>query len=391
MLRKLLFKTQDRKQLIIALTGAFLALTFLVTALHYFIRLTQFGATAEMLNTNTIIVQKKVGNSSTLMLTKMDFSQREIERLKNEHYIQDVQPIISNNFDVEIETSDPAVPRFRSDVFIQTVDARFLDVTSEKWNWKRNDPLVPIILPRDFLVMLNTFMSSSGIPPISEDLAKDIQFKLRLKNGVKTTYIDAKIIGFTNEVSAILVPEAFMAFGNREFNSGNSPKITQLMLSSKKNKFGLVEELLYRKGLEAKNAQLMVGRLKSVAGTLLVIIMGMAVVALFTAGLVFVQYLQLLLSRNSYEIQTLLRIGYYENAIVMCFFTYFVQLFALLSIASLATFFWLKHLLDELLTTGGVPMDTHVSVVVIASLIGVFIVFCFASFWTARRGVATLF
>lgn len=391
MLKKLLFKNQGKKQLTIAIAGAFLGLTFLISSLHYFIQLTQFGNTAEMLTTNALIVQKKVGNSSTLLLAKMDFTQREIAKLRSEPYLEDVQPILSNNFDIEVETSDPVVPRFRSDVFIQTVDARFLDVKSEKWKWKMGDTCVPIIMPRDFLVMLNTFMSSSGIPPISEDLAKDIRFKFRLRSPSKTSYIDARIIGFTNEVSAILVPETFMTFGNTQFNSGNPIKITQLMLSSKKNKFGLVENLLYRKGLEAKKAQLMVGRLKSVAGTLLAIIMGMAFVALFTAGLVFVQYLQLLLSRNKYEIQTLLRIGYYKRTIVTYFFTYFVQLFALISIASLVAFFGLKYLLDDLLKTGGLPIDTRVSTLVIVSLVAAFAVFCLISRQTAKKGVSKLF
>ena len=51
-------------------------------------------------------------------------------------------------------------------------------------------------MPRDFLVMLNTFMSSSGIPQVSEDLAKEIQFKLRISNDKNKEFVVAKIVSY---------------------------------------------------------------------------------------------------------------------------------------------------------------------------------------------------
>ena len=81
MLKKLLFKNQDKKQLIIAMIGAFMGITFLVTSIHYLIKVNEFGKGTEILGPNTIIVQKKVTSSSSLGLTKTDFSKREIEKL----------------------------------------------------------------------------------------------------------------------------------------------------------------------------------------------------------------------------------------------------------------------------------------------------------------------
>ena len=85
MLPKLLFQNQDKKQLIIAIIGAFLGITFLVTSIHYLIRVNEFGRGAEILGPNTIIVQKKVNNSAVLGLAKTDFTEREIEKMKQGH------------------------------------------------------------------------------------------------------------------------------------------------------------------------------------------------------------------------------------------------------------------------------------------------------------------
>ena len=387
MLSKLLFRNQDRKQLIIAIVGAFMGITFLITSIHYLIRVNEFGKGADILGPNTIIVQKKVTNSSSLNLTRTDFSEREIEKIKAEKFIQDVKPVISNNFDVSFETADPLVPRFRSDVFIQTVDPSFLDVKSTKWHWKEGDAFVPIIMPRDFLVMLNTFMSASGIPQISDDLAMDIRFKFTLSDDKNKEWVDARIIGFTNEVSSILVPESFMTYGNSKYTSGKEKKITQIMISGKESEFGLVEDLLKKRGLESKNSQMVVGRLKSVVGTLFLVVLGISVIAVFVSGLVLIQYMQLLMSRNAYEVRTLLRIGYHPAVIIRKFFLYFVKIFGIVAALGLAVFFVFKFFLDAMFESGGLYIDTSLSIVAIGALVLTYGLFTIASFRTASRGI----
>ncbi|MFA7273553.1 MAG: FtsX-like permease family protein [Crocinitomicaceae bacterium] len=390
MLNKILFKNQDKKQLIIAMIGAFMGITFLVTSIHYLIKVNQFGKGADILGPNTIIVQKKVTNSSSLNLTKTDFSTREIEKIKAESFIQDVKPVISNNFDVSFETNDPLVPYFRSDVFIQTVDQNFLDVKSVKWKWQKGDEFVPMILPRDFLVMLNTFMSASGIPQVSDDLAMDIKFKFRLRdpnNSDKEEHVNAKIIGFTNEVASILVPETFMEYGNEVYAGTTENKITQIMISGKESEFGLVEDLLNKKGLESKNSQMVVGRLKSVVGTLFLVVLGISVIAVFVSGLVLIQYLQLLLSRNAYEVKTLLRMGYPPRQLIRSFSTYFIKIFGLVALIGLGIFFIFKIFLDRMFESGGLYIDTHIAWLAIVALGIAYALFALASYLNAKKGI----
>jgi hypothetical protein len=387
MLNKLLFRNQDKKQLVIAIIGSFLGITFLITSIHYLIKVNEFGEGADILGPNTIIVQKEVSNSSTLNLTKTDFSQAEIDKLKKEPYILDVKPVISNNFDVSFETADPLVPRFRSDVFIQTVDPDFLDVKSAKWGWKEGDTIVPIILPRDFLVMLNTFMSASGIPQVSDDLAMDIRFKFTLSNETQKEWVNAKIIGFTNEVASILVPENFMAYGNQKYGIASEQKITQLMISGKEGEFGLVEDMLKTKHLESKNSQLVVGRLKSMIGTLILVVLGISVIAVFVSGLVLIQYAQLLMSRNAYEVRTLLRIGYAPKVLIRAFFIYFLKIFGWVSLLGFGMFFVFKIWLDAMFEEGGLYIDTGITGISILALFLAYSLFGVASFFNAKRGI----
>lgn len=387
MLRKLLFKYQDKRQLIIAVAGAFLGMTFLITSIHYLIKVNEFGEGADILGPNTLIVQKKVSSSNTLQLAKTDFTQSEIRQLKGESFILDVQPVITNNFDVSLETDDPLVPRFRTDVFVQTLDKEFLDVKSAEWSWNQSDTVVPIIMPRDFLVMLNTFASASGIGQVSDEVAMDIKFKFTLKSEDKKEWMSAKIIGFTNSVSSILVPESFMTWANNRYAADKEQKITQLMISGAENEFGKVESLLKERHLETKNTQMVVGRLKSMVGTLIMVVLGISVIAVFLSGLVLIQYLQLLISKNSYEVRTLLRLGYHPKLLTKLFLIYFTKVFGIIALMSISTFLIAKWFLDSLFEDGGLYINNTLTFTSLVALAISFGLFAFASYRSASKGI----
>jgi ABC-type antimicrobial peptide transport system permease subunit len=390
MVRKLLFNHQDKKQLYIALLGVFIGITFLVTSVHYLLRVSEFGKDTEIIGANILVIQRKVTSSSTLNLTKTDFELEEIEQMKKEPFIEDVQAVVSNNFRVWLELNEKRIPPFKTDVFIQAVDKKFLDVKSDKWKWKEGDSFVPIIMPRDFIVMLNTFMSASGIPQISDELALDIKFRLRISNGQKEEWVDSKIIGFTNEIPALLVPEEFMDYANANFSDGSEANITQVMIAGKEGEFGKLEAYMDEHGLESRNSQVVVSRLKSIVGTLFGVISGISVIAVLLSGLVLIQYLQLLMTHNKYEIRTLLRLGFAPKELINAFFLYFLKLFFIIASLGFLSFIGLKTIVDEIFKTGGINLNQSISWISVITLALSLFIFAISSLITANKGVLSL-
>ncbi len=387
MLRKLLFAYQDKKQLYVAIIGSFLGLTFLITSIHYLVRINEFGQGAEILGPNTLIIQKKVTSASTMKLTKTDYSEKEINFLKKQPSVLQVKPVISNNFGIWFETDDEMIPPFKTDIYVQTVDPSFLDVKSKKWHWKEGDEYVPIIMPRQILVMLNAFASSAGFPQVSEELAMDVNFKFALKGENEKEWFKVRVIGFSNQVNSILVPEEFMTFGNAKYAPDKPTKITQLVISGKESKFGDLEGLIKENGMESKNEDMIMGRLKSMVSTLIIIILGVSIVAVFMAGLVLIQYAQLLLSRNAYEVRTLLRIGYSPKVVIKQFFVYFVKVFSIIASCSIITFMIFKLLLDSKLKTGGLYIDTAFTLSSFGALVAAFLLYAYANYRNIKKGV----
>jgi len=387
MLQKTFFKQQDRVQLSIAFIGALLGLTFLITSIHYLIKVNEFGRGNEILGPNTLIIQKKIGANNAFQLGKNDFTKREIELIKAESFVAAVEPIISNNFDVSLQTNSPVVPYFRTDVFLQTVNPTFIDVPAQKWTWKKGDAYVPLIMPRDFLVMLNTFMSAKNIPTVSDEIAQSIPFEFTLKHGDRKEKMNVRIIGFTNEISSLLVPESFMKWANEQYGQSTDQKITQLMLAGKENQFGLVEGMLKEKHLESKNAQVLVGRLKSMIGTFIWIVLCVSILAVFLSGLVLIQYLQLLINKNNYEIKTLIRLGYHPKTLVNTFVRYFLNVFGSITVLSIVLFNIVKFYLDAAFNKGGVYIESSFTFASYLAIVIAYVIFTLASFISAKKHI----
>jgi ABC-type antimicrobial peptide transport system permease subunit len=220
-------------------------------------------------------------------------------------------------------------------------------------------------------------------------LAKRIRFKLTLESPdrKKKESHKAYIVGFTNSVASILVPEEYMTYANEKYSPNEEQKVTQLMISSKDGQFGKMEEYMNKHGLESAESEMDLSRLKSIVGTLFLVVIGISVIAVFVAGLVLIQYMQLLITRNLYEVRTLMRIGYHPRELVMKFFKYFSIIFAIVIGIAFITFVLLKFQLDKLFSNGGVYIDNSLSWWSFGALIFAYAFFMLSSFLTARKGI----
>jgi len=104
MLNKLLFRNQDKRQLVIAMIGAFLGITFLVTSIHYLIKVNEFGEGNDILGPNTIIVQKKVTDANLFGMSNTHFSKDAMEEIRSLPFIKMTKPVVSSN--LYFETND---------------------------------------------------------------------------------------------------------------------------------------------------------------------------------------------------------------------------------------------------------------------------------------------
>ena len=383
-MRKLFFKYQNKKQLTLALVGTFLGLFFLFTSLHFLHKIYTYGENSEMLSKNTIVIQKKVTSGPLLGLNNPEFSDEQIDEVRSMEFVESCDPIRSNTFDVVLSIDDPLIPAFNSNIYVQSVHEDYLDVKTDHWDWDEGSKTLPIIMPRDFLMMMNNFLSASNIPQLSDDLVLDLKIDLNIGPRNYRETIHARIVGFTNELSSILVPEYFLNWANQKYGEKEKEVISQLVVKSKDGQFGLLENYLEEKDFESKKSQLLIAKLKSTLGVLLTIISTISLLAVFLSMLVLIQYLQLIMTKNDYEIRTLLRLGHAPNQLIKVFLRYFMSLFSVVAVLSLLLFIPAKYYLQQIFISNGISLDSSLSIYLFLLVIFVFILFAL-SIWLSTK------
>ena len=162
------------------------------------------------------------------------------------------------------------------------------------------------------------------------------------------------------------------------------------MIAGKEGEFGKLEAYMDEHGLESRNSQVVVSRLKSIVGTLFGVISGISVITVLLSGLVLIQYLQLLMTHNKYEIRTLLRLGYAPKGLINAFFWYFLKLFVIIASLGFLSFVGLKFIIDEIFKTGGIYLNESISLISVITLIISLLIFAISSLITANKGVLSL-
>ena len=383
-MRQLFFKYQNKKQLTLALVGTFLGLFFLFTSLHFLHKIYTYGENSEMLSKNTIVIQKKVTSGPLLGLNNPEFSDEQIDEVRSMEFVESCDPIRSNTFDVVLSIDDPLIPAFNSNIYVQSVHEDYLDVKTDHWDWDEGSKTLPIIMPRDFLMMMNNFLSASNIPQLSDDLVLDLKIDLNIGPRNYRETIHSRIVGFTNELSSILVPESFLHWSNQKYGEKEKEVISQLVVKSKDGQFGLLENYLKENEFESKKSQLLIAKLKSTLGVLLTIISAISLLAVFLSILVLIQYLQLIMTKNDYEIRTLLRLGHAPNQLIKVFLRYFMSLFSVVVVLSLLLFIPAKYYLQQIFISNGISLDSSLSIYLFLIVIFVFIVFAL-SIWLSTK------
>ena len=391
-MQKLFFTNQNRFQLISACLGLAIGLILLLSSIQLYHKAKLYNEESEMLDAHALIIQKQVSRVSHLGLGSPNFSKSEIEGLKSQEFILACSPIISNQFEVVIAIDDPVIPAFNSNIFLQSIENEFINISPTYFGWNDSSDFVPVVMPRNFLIMLNTFLSASQLPQLSESLVSNVQMNLMIGPRSKRTSIPARIVGFTNTFSSILVPSTFMKKANLKYADTQNQFHSQIIIKPIDEKLGLLESYLKEMGYESGEDQLFVSRLKSALSLALMFMLSLAVLTLSLSIIIMIQYLQLMLSSLSFEIRLMLRLGHSIKTLKSKFFRYFMFVFILTALISFGSFYFLSLTIDDKLISSGISIKESTSIWTLVSLLAVFIIFAITvDIYTTRKIKAQFF
>lgn len=336
-----------KRQFLGASLGLFIGFFLILLALQVFLdlRLVLQGARDE----NILVLNKEVKQLSA----SKSLSSEEIANLAKQGFVRDLAPFESNRFQASAVSEALG---FRTELFLQAIPLRFLDVDSSDFSWQEGDSYVPIVLSSDYLALYNFgFAPSQGLPQFTASTIGLLTLDLRLRGRGKLKQYQAKIVGFTRNVNSILVPQNFLAAANAELGEESSAgeESSQLILDVENPYSQALQNFLDEQGYEISRGGLIGAELKALLYVLLALLLLIALIILALSLLVFILNYQLLISSAKKEVRLLLHLGFPHKDIEQKLAQHFLRAFFLASgLGSLAVLLP-KYLLSELLLEQG--------------------------------------
>ena len=233
MLLKLQKRTLVPTQIIGYTITLFIGISIILTTLQLFLDAKPLlFKDASIFESKSAVISKQISVFKSLNKDKIYFTETEINDLKNQEFIKDISKFTSARFEVKGKSKQAAnIPVFSTDLFFESVAEKYLDVQPENWKWDVSKNFIPILIPEDYVNLYNFgFAESQGLPVVSKNTISQIEFSIEISGNFKSKLFSSKIVGFSNKINSILVPQEFMFWANQEFGEKKEKKTSRILV-----------------------------------------------------------------------------------------------------------------------------------------------------------------
>ena len=157
------------------------------------------------------------------------FTAEELREISQCEGVESIGGFRTANFDLNIDLSALGV-NFSSAFFLESIPSQFVDLKLKAWSatvydddsYLIDDPtlFVPVILPSAYLKVYNFGLApGKGLSQLNEAQIKMLVFRMRCHGNGMVHYYKARVVGFTNRINTVLVPEDFLDAANRKYGT----------------------------------------------------------------------------------------------------------------------------------------------------------------------------
>lgn len=318
MLIKLQKKTLVKIQLIGYILTLFIGVFIVLTTLQLYQDVKPLlSEQTDVFSDKSAVISKEVSVFKSVNKDRIYFSSKEIEELKEQPFIKSVS--VFNNADFRIKAysnQSENIPLFQTDLFFESIPDAYIDVKTEDWIWNENDEVVPIIIPENYLKLYNFgFAESQGLPVLSKNTISQITFNLKVIGNFNSEVYKSRIVGFSNKINSILVPETFLEYANNKFGRSKKSRISRLLVTFNNPTDERILQFFNENNYSINKDKLEFSKLSFFFNSALVFVIAVALIILVLSIAFILLSFNLIIQKNKAMISNLGAIGYSYKSI----------------------------------------------------------------------------
>ena len=310
---KLLRKHISASQLVGFSIASLIGLTIVILAVQFYQDVKPvFSDEESFIKKDYLIVTRRVSTAGTLLGGKNEFSPEAIADIQSQPWCRKVGKFSSNDYGLYATVSVSGVGQSMGTMlFFESIPTEFIDVDSRDWKFDPSRPEVPVIMSRDYLTLYNFgFAASQGLPQLSEGIVSKVPIQFTLRgNGLNET-INGRIVGFSNRLNTIVVPEQFMQWSNNRYGSGLERNPSRLIVEVNSPGDVKIQRYLDDHGYQVAGDKMQQGKSQYFLNLVVTIVIIVGIIISLLSFFVLMLSIYLLLQKNTRKLQDLLLLGY---------------------------------------------------------------------------------
>lgn len=264
-----------------------------------------------------VILTKRISTISSITGKSSAFSTDEINEIKSQPFVRQSGGFMPAQFKVMAGINMGGI-NMRTDMFFESVPDNFVDVKSDSWQFTESDNEVPIIIPRNYLNLYNFgFAQSRNLPQLSEGVMGMINLTIELSGNGKDKIMRGRIVGFSNRLNTILVPESFIAWGNREFGNGEEVHPNRMIMEVTNPTDERIVKFIRSHGYDTEGDELDAGKATWFLRVVTSVVLSVGLLISILSFYILLLSIYLLIQKNTVKLENLLMIGFSPSQVAL--------------------------------------------------------------------------
>lgn len=351
-----------------------------------------FAGGGSFMKNEFLVVSKKISTIGSFVGRDNSFSREEMEEIEGQPFAKGVGAFMPSQFRVTAGVSMEGTGiHVSTDMFFESVPAAYVDVSTKDWGYVAGEENIPIVIPRNYLNLYNFgFAQSRNMPKISEGLMSMIQLDILIRGNGKSDHFTGRIVGFSDRLNTILVPEEFLSWANGIYADGRESRPVRLIVEVGNPADERIAQFFRQKGYDIEDGKLDAGKTTWLLRLMVGIVLSVGVLISLLSFYLLMLSVYLLLQKNTGKLENLLLIGYSPDQVARPYQVLTVVLNGVVLLLAIVLLLPVRNLyLDVLQKLAPQLPDGGIAVSLLVGG-GLFLLFSVLNVWAIRKKVMAI-
>lgn len=295
--------------------ACFTGLTIILVAIQFYIDLSCSRDDGDTFFSRDYLIMSKPVGSLGLLGVGNGFSDAEVSQLQAQPWVDTVGFFTPSRFDVSASV-DINGHEMSTALFFEAVPDEFFDTRPQGWTFDSINPVIPIILSRDYLALYNFgFAAARSLPRISEDMVSRVPLRISVSGNGRQQFFPARIVGFSSRLNTIAVPLGFMDWANARFGNTRPQSPSRLIVDVNSPGNPAIAQYLDDNGIELSGDRADSGKGVYMLSVTAAAVTCVGIVISLLSFFILSLSVHLMMQKNRLKINWLMQLGYSPRVI----------------------------------------------------------------------------